>query len=405
MNKSRVVVTGIGVVASNGQHREEFFRTIINGDSGLKESTLLEKMRIGSTSIAGEVATSFIDNKFLDEEKSLAMGYQAINEAILDSGLEKSEFKSGGMRCGLSISTSIAGQSNKVKHIESKLQNLESDPRWLIEFPDFSREIARFCGISGPTYTTVSACAAGTAGAGIAIDQIRDGKVDFMIVVGMDMLAGISAAGFHSLESMSAKGCTPFDKNRDGTSLGEGAAVFIVETLDHAMSRNAHIYGELLGYGLSNDAYHITSPDPEGDGAIRAMTMALEDAGLQPQDIDYINVHGTATQLNDVMESRAISKLLNNEGEKVLISSTKAVTGHCLGAAGSIELAVILMAVDRNVAPLTANLSEVPEQFNELNLVKGESVNKEIKYAMSNSFAFSGNAASILVGKVEGGLK
>lgn len=400
MNKSRVVVTGIGVVASNGQHREEFFRSIFNGDSGLKESTFLKKMGIGSTSIAGEVNPSFIDDEFLEEEKTLAMAYQVINEAIIDSGLEKSVFITKGMRCGLSISTSMSGQSNVEKHIESKLLSSKMNPKWLIDFPNYPRKIARSFGISGPTYTTVSACAAGTAGAGIAIDQIRNGNVDFMIVVGMDMISELAAVGFHSLEAMSGKGCTPFHKNRDGTSLGEGAAAFIVETLDHAISRNAHIYGELLGYGLSNEAYHITSPDPEGEGAIRAMTMALEDAELQIQDIDYINVHGTATELNDVMEIRAISKLLNNKEKKVLISSTKAVTGHCLGAAGSIELAVILMAVDRNIAPLTANLSEVPEQFNEFNLVRGLSVNQEIKYAMSNSFAFSGNAASIIVGKV-----
>lgn len=400
MNKSRVVVTGIGVIASNGQNRVEFFQSIFNGESGLKESTLFKKMGIGSTSIAGEVDPSFI-NDFSDEEKAVVLAYQAINEAIDDSGLEKSEFKSKGMRCGLSISTSMSGQSNVEKHIKSKIQNPNLNPKYLKDFPDYSRKITRFMGISGPTYITVSACAAGTAGAGIAIDQIRNGNVDLMLVVGMDMISEISAAGFHSLGAMSAKGCTPFDRERDGTSLGEGAAAFIVESLDHAISRNAHIYGELLGYGLSNDAYHITSPDPEGEGAVRAMTMALEDAKLEAQDLDYINVHGTATELNDVMEVRAISKLLDNKDKKVLISSTKAVTGHCLGAAGSIELAVILKAVNQNIAPLTANLNEVPEQFSELNLVRDLSINQEIKYAISNSFAFSGNAASIIVGKYD----
>ncbi|SCX88331.1 3-oxoacyl-[acyl-carrier-protein] synthase II [Paenibacillus polysaccharolyticus] len=398
---SNAVVTGIGIIASNGANKEHFFETIINGQTGLKKSGIFDELHIKSTSIAGEVDEAYLtyQDQIGIEEKSILMAYQAIDEALHDSKINKSEIENLGMKCGLSVSTSISGNLNTMKHIKSKHNNTNTNPEWLVNVPNYTRKVARFCKVSGATYTTVSACAAGTAGVGIAIDQIRNGNLDVVLVVGMDMLADISVAGFHSLESMSVNGCSPFDKNRDGTSLGEGAAAFIVESKEHAMMRNAHIYGELLGYGLSNDAYHITSPDPEGSGAIRAMNMALKEAQLTPQDIDYINVHGTATELNDVMEAKAITDLMEVASPDVLISSTKAVTGHCLGAAGSVEMAVILMALDRNIVPLTAKLVNVANEFGELKLVHGKSIEKEIKYAMSNSFAFSGNAASVIVGK------
>lgn len=398
MTKKRVVVTGVGIIASNGCNRESFFESICAGKTGLKSSKLAKNMKIDTTVIAGEVDDKYIKYKdFPDEEKSIIMAYQAIDEAMTDSQLTKADIYGYAMRCGLSISTTVARDSNVMKYIRNKKSNGDIDSNWLIDSSDYSAKIAKYVGVRGPTYTTVSACAAGTAGAAIAIDHIRNDITDVVVVVGMDMIAEISVVGFLSLNSMSKNGCVPFSKDRDGTSLGEGAVAFIVESLDHALQREAHIYGELLGYGLGNDAYHITSPD--SDGANRTMRMALMDANIDKWKIDYINTHGTATNLNDSTEIEAISKLYDFEKTNVMISSTKAVTGHCLGAAGSVELAVILLSVDRGIVPPTANLIHSPDEFSEFNLVKEKAVKADIHYALSNSFAFSGNSASLVVAK------
>lgn len=402
MTNPKAVVTGMGVIAPGARDREAFFQLIINGQSGLCSNNLLKKLGVRSE-IAGGVE---IPHKELetpdDDEKLIHMAYLAIDEALEDSGLTKTEIASMGTRSGLSISTSVAGHLKVGKYCKNQSDQMNNDPNWLIQVPSFVSQLVSYAGIGGQAFSTMSACAAGTAGAGIALDAVRNGIADLMIVVGTDAIIENTVAGFHSLQSMSLYGCKPFDQNRDGMTLGEGAAAFVVETFDRAVSRGAHIYGELLGYGLGNDAYHITSPDPVGEGACRTMEMALRDAGLKPSDIDYINAHGTATELNDLMEIRAISKIFGSTGKQpsVMISSTKSVTGHCLGAAGSIELAVILLAVDRDVAPPTVFLKSPSKEFQGLRILKDRRTESKIKYAMSNSFAFAGNSASIIVGKI-----
>lgn len=399
MSSKRVVVTGIGIVAPNGLNREKFFETICAGESGLKKRNLQEIVGIEDSIVVGEAhLNSMINKDYQEEEKSILMAYQAIDEAISDSQIDKKQISKQGMRCGLSISTTVSGDKDTMQYISKKVKQEKTQPEWLIEHNSYTRKIAKYVGIQGPTFTTVSACAAGTAGATTAIDLMRAGVVDRVIVVGMDMLAEISIAGFKSLNSISNLGCAPFSKNRDGTSLGEGAAAFIIEDFDQAIERGVHIYGELKGYGLGNDAFHITSPSSEG--ANRTMRMALSDSRVDKWRMDYINAHGTATKLNDPTELEAISKLYDNKKTNVMISSSKGAIGHCLGAAGSLELAITLLAVDRGVVPPTARLEIAGEGFDEFNLVSNGAVKKDINYAMSNSFAFSGNSASIVVAKI-----
>lgn len=402
-SKRRMVITGMGVIAANGNNKEEFFQAMADGKSGLASTKLLKD--IGTkTSVAGQADMNVSDPEYpYDKERTLVMACKVLDEMFEDSGLTREDISNLGMRAGITISTTLWGNIRIIKYVDEMQKKGSSSPDWLIDLPSFVSQSAKYAGVKGPACTTMSACAAGTAGAGVALDYIRNGRTDVMIILGSDPLTIFSAAGFHSLNTMSMNGCKPFDKDRDGMSLGEGAAAFMVETLDRAIERKARIYGEILGYGIGNDGYHMTSPDPEGVGAFKTMTMALKDAAICKDEIDYINVHGTGTHLNDIMETNAISRIYDNESRRgeVLISSTKSMTGHCLGAAGSLELAAIVMAVNRGIAPPTSNLENPEDAFEGFNLVKGKGIKKDIGKAMSNSFAFAGNSASIIVGKYE----
>jgi len=395
--KRRVVVTGIGIIVSNGNNKDEFYNSLVNGKTGLKKVDLFDTKDL-RTNIAGEVSIKFSELKKNDDlERTIFLAYKASEEALKDSKLSRNDIYDLCERAGISFSTSLGDNLRMMEFIRNRLYKKENSPNLLIEVPNYITYISKHLGVRGPSYTTNSACAAGTAGAGLAYDSIRYGRTDLMIVGGADPLTKFSMSGFNSLKSTSINGCKPFDKNRDGMSLGEGSAFMIFELLERALNRSAHIYGEILGYGLGNDAYHITSPDPEGSGAYYAMKTALTDSGLKPENIDYINAHGTATIANDSMEIRAIKRLFNNCN--VAISSTKSMTGHCLGAAGSIELAACLLAIDKGFLPPTSSLEEIDNDFSGFNFIKGKGIKATINYAMSNSFAFAGNTASILLGK------
>lgn len=398
--KKRVVVTGLGVIAANGLNKDEFLDSLINCRTGLKESKLLSELGT-RTHIAGSLSKE-IPDLIQHEEKTVLLGYAAIDEAFRDSGLSREDISARQTRAGLSFSTSMGGYLHTLHYVKQEKQGKSPDPESLLRIPSCVALLADYAGIDcGPVYTTMSACAAGTSAIGIALDQIRSGRTELMVVVGADPLTEISASGFNILQSMSIRGCSPFDKNRDGMTIGEGASAVIIETLESALRGKRHIYAELLGYGIGNDAYHITSPDPKGISACNTMNMAFEEAGIDIGDIDYINAHGTGTLLNDEMEIRAIANFFGEHEKKrqVAISSTKSLTGHCLGAAGSVEFAAILLAVDQGIIPATYGLEEIAEEFTGFHIIKGESIRKELKAAMSNSFAFAGHSASILIRK------
>jgi 3-oxoacyl-[acyl-carrier-protein] synthase II len=402
-NKQRVVVTGLGVVAANGNDRHEFSEGLFTGKVGIRPAESLDMSKY-RTKLAGEVkrstSVSELEKKY-NSDRTVFLAIQALNEAITDSGLSFENIQSLGRRAGLSFATSLGGNSRLMNFLNETLEEKDPRPEWLCDMNFYTNFIAKRSNIEGCVFTTVSACAAGTAAAGIAIDMIRFGRSDVMVVGGSDPLTELSMSGFHSLKSLSPVGSKPFDKKRDGLIIGEGAAMFIFESLEHAQKRGAQIYGEVIGYGISNDAYHITSPDPKGGGAIRAMQMALQDAGINPENVDYINAHGTSTLLNDQMELKAIREVFGEHAGQVYISSTKSMTGHCLGAAGSIELAACLLALKDGFVPPTATLEEPEESFLPFRLVKRKGLPSEIRTLMSNSFAFAGNTASIIVRRYE----
>lgn len=399
----RVVITGVGVITANANNKNEFEEALYNSKSGLGNVDLFDmsKMR---TQLGGQVKKYFPPLENPDEdERSVSLAKEAINEALQDGGLTLDYITALNDRAGVSISTSLAGNARMMNYIAENSQGLEYNPKWLAKIPSFLYAMIDEVKIKGPCYTTMSACAAGTAGIGIAYDMIKQGKADLMIAGGADPLTKFACTGFHALKSLSPTGCKPFDKSHDGIVIGEGSAFFIVETLESALSRNTKIYAEILGYSINNEAYHITSPNPTGSGAYRSMKEALDNANISIEDIDYINAHGTATKANDEMELKAIELLFGEKAKEVAISSTKSMTGHCLGAAGSIELVASIIALEKGFIPATATLNEPQSGYEDFNLVKGNSFNKEINYVLSNSFAFAGNTSSIVIGRYKEG--
>jgi 3-oxoacyl-[acyl-carrier-protein] synthase II len=262
-------------------------------------------------------------------------------------------------------------------------------------------------GAKGPNSAAISACATGTNCVGDAFKILERGDADVMIAGGAEAtIVPLAVAGFSAMGALSSrndepeKASRPFDRDRDGFVMGEGAGVLVLETLDHALKRGANIIAEVVGYGMTADAYHLTSPDPEGEGAKRAMVMAMEDAGLKPEDIDYINAHGTSTEYNDKFETIAIKGALGEQAYKVAISSTKSMTGHLLGAAGGVETLILAMAIKEQIIPPTINL-ENPDPECDLDYVPNKARKTRVRTAMSNSLGFGGHNATIVLKEYE----
>jgi 3-oxoacyl-[acyl-carrier-protein] synthase II len=267
------------------------------------------------------------------------------------------------------------------------------------DFTNYAKEIL---GVKGASEIISASCASGTTAAGMALDYIRAGLCDCAVVGGVDSLSIVTAYGFNSLKSLSGGVCNPFDEERDGINIGECGALFLFESLEHAQKRNAKIYCEVAGYALGNDAYHITSPEPNGEGAYNTMKAALDDAGIKATDIDYINAHGTGTTINDSMETKAIEKLFANVGKNIAVSSTKSLIGHCMGASGAVELASIILSMQYKKYIPMPNLKK--NILNAENIqVSNKTFDLNIDYAISNSFAFSGNSAALIVKSFKGG--
>lgn len=393
----RVVVTGIGVLASNGNNKDQFYENCVNGVTGIKECTLFDANKL-RTPYVGEINKEmpYQPKTSTDKERIQCIMESAIDEMMEDSCLSREYIDEMGERAYLSFASSLAANSRIMGYVYDKKKG-KIDGNWLIQIPRFVSYIKEKCGINGGCYTTMSACAAGTTSAGIGYDLINQNKADLVVVGGADPLTEFSCVGFHSLKSLSKSICKPFDEERDGINIGEGGAFFIFETLESAKKRNAKIYGEILGYGINNDAYHMTSPDPNGSGARASINMALSKSNCTVQDIDYVNAHGTGTSLNDSMEAKVIKQIFDKSGKKVCVSSTKSMIGHCLAAAGSLELAATLLSIKNSTCMPTINLTSPMEECSSNNFITtGKKMS--IRYAISNSFAFAGNTASILIG-------
>lgn len=416
MTKRRVVVTGIGTINPIGHNVEETWKSIEEGKCGIAPISLFDTKGMKVT-LAGEVkdfdVTKYIDKKEAKKmDRFIQMGMIASHEAMLDSGLDINNIDSH--RFGVIVSSGIGGLGS----IEKNYQTAEK--RGFDRVSPFfipmtisnlaAGHIAIAYHAQGLCTCPVTACAGGTNAIGDAFRNIRDGYQDVMIAGGCEAsVTPLGIGGFTSMKALSDatdpdRASIPFDKERNGFVMGEGAGILVLEELEHALKRGAHIYGEMTGYGVSCDAHHITAPLPNGEGGAYAMQNALDDAGISYDVIDYINAHGTSTHLNDLCETEAIKSVFKEHAYKLAVSSTKGHTGHCLGAAGGIEAVLSVLALKHDFIPPTLNY-QVKDEECDLNVVPNVGVKKYLHYVMSNSLGFGGHNASIIFKEYDNGTK
>ena len=416
MELKRVVVTGLGALTPIGYTKDEYWDALISGKSGAAPVTHFDAEKF-KTQFACEVknfeVTDFIDRKLarkMDKFSQYAM--VASDEAIADSKLDLDSLNK--YRVGVIWGAGIGG----LKTFQDEVLNFaagDGSPRFNPFFiPKMIADIAPGnisikYGFMGPNYTTVSACASSANSMIDALNTIRLGHCDVVITGGSEAAVTIAGmGGFNAMHAMSTRNdnpetaSRPFDANRDGFVLGEGAGSIILEEYEHAMARGAKIYAEVVGGGLSSDAYHMTAPHPDGIGVVAVMKNCLENAGLNPEDVDHINTHGTSTPLGDVAELKAISEVFGNHAKNININSTKSMTGHLLGAAGAIEAIASILALENGIIPPTINHETVDENIDpELNLTLNKAQKRDIKVAMSNTFGFGGHNACVLFKKLD----
>ena len=413
MNR-RVVVTGLGMVTPLGIGVEETWDALCKGKSGIGKITAFDTTDF-QTKIAGEVR-GFKPDEFLDKKQIKRMdtfvqfAMASTIMAMRDSKVEISDQTAE--RAGVVVGTGLGGLPSLEKNHTTLL---ESGPRKISTFfiPMMianmaSGQISIQFGIKGPNSTVVTACAAGSHAIGDSYKLIQRGDVDIMVTGGTEAtITPLNVGGFNAMKAISTrndepeKASRPFDKDRDGFVPAEGAGIIILEEMESALNRKANIYAEIVGYGLTGDAHHMTAPDPNGDGAARCMKMALNDAGISVNEVDYINAHGTSTQLNDIIETMAIKRVFNDHSKKIAVSSTKSMTGHLLGAAGGIEAIFTIMALQNGTIPPTIN-HETPDPECDLDYTPNEARKADLKVAMSNSFGFGGTNATLLFRKFNG---
>ena len=408
----RVVITGLGAITPVGNNVEEFWKSIKEGKCGIEEITHFDTTDY-KVKLAAEVKNYNPDDYF-DKKTSKRMdlfsqfAIIASREAMKDANItsENTDME----RTGVIISAGIGG-----------LPTIERDNRALVEKgPDrvspmyipmaianmAAGNVAIDLGIKGESMAIVTACASGTHSIGESYRMIKHGYQDVILAGGTEgSITPTGIAGFTNIKALTqqtdkTRASIPFDKERSGFVMGEGAGVVVLEELEHALKRGAKIYAEVVGYGATSDAYHITSPSPDGSGAARAMKIAMKEANVKPEDVTYINAHGTSTHLNDLGETLAVKLAFGEASKSVMMSSTKGNTGHLLGAAGGVETIVIAKSIQDNFVPATINY-KVKDEECDLDIVPNEGRNIEVKYAMSNSLGFGGHNSSILLKKYE----
>ncbi len=416
MELKRVVVTGLGALTPIGNTKDEYWDGLISGKSGAAPITHFDAEKF-KTQFACEVknfnVTDFIDRKLarqMDKFSQYAM--VASDEAIADSKLDLEAINK--YRVGVIWGAGIGGLETFQEEVLNYAAG-DGTPRFSPRFiPKMIADIAPGnisikYGFMGPNYTTVSACASSANSMIDALNTIRLGHCDVVITGGSEAAVTIAGmGGFNAMHAMStrndspATASRPFDANRDGFVLGEGAGSIVLEEYEHAKARGAKIYAEVVGGGLSSDAYHMTAPHPDGIGVVAVMKNCLENAGLNPEDVDHINTHGTSTPLGDVAELKAISEVFGDHAKNININSTKSMTGHLLGAAGAIEAIASIMALENGIIPPTINHETVDENIDpELNLTLNKAQKRDIKVAMSNTFGFGGHNACVLFKKLD----
>ncbi len=413
-NEPRVVITGMGALTPIGLSIAESWESIMIGRSGIDRVTQFDAS-VMSCQIGGEV-TGFDPHDYLPRKKARKMArssqlaYASATTALADAG-----FANGGYdpeRMGVCLGTAIGGfemaDNNMVAHRRGGWKQVK--PFGLIGcLPNMmSHHVGMLAKCYGPTTAIAAACASGTQAIGEAVEYIRRGRADIMITGGVDGLIHESSfTGFCAMKAMPTEfndnptqASRPFDKNRRGFLLSEGSGTFILERLDQALARGAHIHAEIIGHANSAEAYHMATPAPDGSGRMRAMKWAIQDAGIEPDQVDYINAHGTSTPLNDAAETLAIKKLFGEQAYKIPVSSTKALTGHALGGAGAIEASFAIKTLQTGILPPTWNY-ETPDPACDLDYVTEGPRKKEVTHVLSNSFGLGGQNACIVLKKYD----
>jgi 3-oxoacyl-[acyl-carrier-protein] synthase II len=414
MDRKRVVVTGLGLITPLGIGVESTWRNLINGKPGIGKITRFDASAF-PTQIAGEVKNfnpeDFIETKDIKKmDRFIHFAVAAATMALEDSGLKIAD--NNAERVGVIVGSGIGGLS-AIENYHSVY--LEKGPRRITPFfiPMLvinlaSGQISIRFGAKGPNSAVSTACATGNHSIGDAYKIIQRGDADAMIAGGAEaVITPLGIGGFNAMKALSTKNdepekaSRPFDIDRDGFVMGEGAGIMILENLQNAIERGAKIYAEVIGYGMTADAYHITSPSPGGEGAARCMTLALRDGGVEPAEINYINAHGTSTKSGDELEVSAIKTVFGEHAHKVAISSTKSMTGHLLGAAGGVEAVFCVLSILNDIVPPTINLDNIDPECSNLDYVPHTARKMPINYILSNSFGFGGTNACLLLKKFD----
>jgi len=413
MSSRRVVITGMGVVTPYGIELNHFWNSIVEGKSAISHITKFDVTDY-AVKIAGQMPEMNLD-EYIDPKDQKKMdpfihyGMVAATLAIKDSGLTFDEKMKD--RCGVFAASGIGGlltiQDNHQKLVEKGPRRISPMFIPMVLSNMLPGHISMKFGLRGPNISIVSACASGAHCIGHAANTIMENKADFMIAGAAEAaVCELGIGGFAAMRALSTrndeptKASRPWDKDRDGFVLSEGSAIVVLEEYEHAKARGAKIYSEVVGYGLTADAFHMTAPDETGAGARRCMEISVQDAKISPDKIGYINAHGTSTPLGDIAEINAVKGAFKNSLDKLNVSSTKSMTGHFLGAAGSLEVVITALALKNGVIPPTINLDNLDEKCTGVNLTPGAAVKKNLEYALSNSFGFGGTNCSVVLRKI-----
>lgn len=412
--KRRVVITGLGLVTPLGIGVEKSWDALCNGDSGVSKITLFDPKDLPAQ-IAAEIKgfnpSDWIEHKEIKKmDRFTHLAIAASQIAMDDSGVKISE--ENAERIGVIVGSGMGGMA-AIEYYHTILT--EKGPKRISPFfipmtiiNLASGQISIRFGAKGPNSAPVTACAAGTHAIGESFRIIQRGDADIMITGGTEaVITPLAIGGFCSMKALSTRNhdpkraSRPFDKDRDGFVMGEGAGIIVLESLESALSRSARIYAEVIGFGMSGDAYHISSPSPNGEGAARCMAIALKDSGIDPSEINYINAHGTSTKYGDKLETKAIKTVFGEHAYRLKVSSTKSMTGHLLGAAGGVEAVITALAIKTGIIPPTINLDN-PDPECDIDYVPNKAVKTNPKVAMSNSFGFGGTNACLILRRYEG---
>ncbi|MCK8058079.1 MULTISPECIES: beta-ketoacyl-ACP synthase II [unclassified Fusibacter] len=407
----RVVITGIGVVSPIGTGKDAYWQALKEGKNGVGPITAFDATDF-ATQFAAEVK-DFDPTDYLDKKEAKRMdrftqfAVAAAQLAVKDSllNLDTIDHERFGVVMGSGIGGINTLEQEHAKQLDKGGMRVSPFLIPMMITNMASGQLSMQFGAKGPNYTVITACASGTNAIGDAFKVIQRGDADIMLTGGTEAsITPLGFGGFCVMKAMSRRnedpstGSRPFDLDRDGFVMGEGSGVLVIETLEHAQARGAKIYAEILGYGMSSDAYHITTPAPGGEGAARSMKNAIKDAGLTPEQIDYVNAHGTSTPYNDKFETMAIKSVFGDHAYDLVVNSTKSMTGHLLGASGAVEAIAAILAIEEGFVHPTINYT-TPDPELDLNYVPNVGIHKEVNYFLSNSLGFGGHNATICIGK------